>query len=145
MKAIVTGVTGQDGYYMVQRLLREGFEVLGLTSNLRQAQKHFGNNRNEPLCLAEFDYAPAGEFRRVVEDYAPDLIINYPAASSGVLGPMLGFGLRPQRQPTVSLRRKRRGIGPGEIQFRGEGHRPRNVRRPLRNEQTEWGVCRRYT
>jgi GDP-D-mannose dehydratase len=39
MKAIVTGVSGQDGYYMVQKLLEEGYEVLGLTSNLSHAKE----------------------------------------------------------------------------------------------------------
>lgn len=83
MKAIVTGVTGQDGYYMVQQLLREGFEVLGLTSNLQQAQNHFGSNHTQPLCLAEFNYALAGEFSKVVEDYEPNFIFNFAAKATG--------------------------------------------------------------
>jgi len=83
MKAIVTGVTGQDGYYMVQQLLREGFEVLGLTSNLPLAQNHFVSNHTEPLCLAEFNYMLAGGFSKVVEDYEPNFIFNFAAKATG--------------------------------------------------------------
>ena len=50
MKAIVTGATGQDGYYLSKQLLQNGYEVHGLvrksaSGNLKNI-KNFIQNRN---------------------------------------------------------------------------------------------------
>ncbi len=68
---------------MVELLLSKGFEVLGLTSNLHQAQVHYTSNRTEKFCLAGFDYAQAGEFSKIVEEYQPNVIFNYAAKATG--------------------------------------------------------------
>ena len=38
MKAIVTGVTGQDGYYLSKQLLEKGYEVHGFFKEKLQHQ-----------------------------------------------------------------------------------------------------------
>jgi len=83
MKVIVTGVTGQDGYYMVQQLLSNGFDVLGLTSNLERAQAHFASNHTAHFSLTEFNYELTGEFSRVVEGYQPNIVFNFAAKATG--------------------------------------------------------------
>lgn len=83
MKAIITGVSGQDGYYMAELLLAKGFEVLGLTSNIPQAESHFTTFHNDQFRLAEFNYAINDEFSTVVKDYQPNLIFNFAAKATG--------------------------------------------------------------
>jgi len=83
MKAIITGITGQDGYYMMEKVLSEGFHVLGLTSNLHQAQATFEQQIGGQFELAEFDYVTSGEFRNVVEDFRPNYIFNFAAKATG--------------------------------------------------------------
>jgi len=83
VKAIITGVSGQDGYFMTELLLSKGYEVLGLSSNLHQAESHFVDNRFEHLRLAEFNYKLTGEFARILEEFQPNLIFNFAAKSTG--------------------------------------------------------------
>ncbi|MEM0144052.1 MAG: GDP-mannose 4,6-dehydratase [Candidatus Parvarchaeum sp.] len=41
MKALITGITGQDSYFLSQFLLSKGYEVYGITR--RNAVKKLGN------------------------------------------------------------------------------------------------------
>ena len=45
MKALITGITGQDGYYLSKQLLEKGYEVHGL---IRRAS-NLNTNRIDPL------------------------------------------------------------------------------------------------
>lgn len=83
MKAIVTGVSGQDGYYMVQKLLDEGYDVLGLTSNMAHAKTHGIDNDTENYQLLEFDYKLSDEIQIIIEEYKPDVFFNFAAKTSG--------------------------------------------------------------
>jgi GDPmannose 4,6-dehydratase len=82
MKAIVTGVTGQDGYYMARLLLARGYAVVGLTRDLAQARAHFADAPGG-LRLVGFDYANAGEFGRQLPLDDVDLIFNFAARATG--------------------------------------------------------------
>jgi len=83
MKAIVTGVSGQDGYYMVQKLLKEGYEVLGLTSNLSHAKEQRFDNDAVSYELLEFDYNLSGRIELILEKYKPQVFFNFAAKASG--------------------------------------------------------------
>ena len=45
MKALITGITGQDGYYLSSQLLEKGYEVHGL---IRRAS-NINTSRIDPL------------------------------------------------------------------------------------------------
>jgi len=45
MKAFVTGITGQDGYYLTKLLLQKGYEVHG---TIRRSS-NFNTQRIDPL------------------------------------------------------------------------------------------------
>jgi GDPmannose 4,6-dehydratase len=83
MKAIVTGVSGQDGFYMATLLAERGMSVLGLTSNMAQATTQFADLRIADLDLAAFDYERPGNFSQVLDDYRPDLVFNFAAKATG--------------------------------------------------------------
>jgi GDPmannose 4,6-dehydratase len=86
-KALITGITGQDGSYLAELLLGKGYEVHGL---VRRAST-FNRGRIDQLTLdpglaGRFklhygDLADGSSLRRVVETVLPDEVYNLAAQS----------------------------------------------------------------
>jgi GDPmannose 4,6-dehydratase len=81
MRALVTGITGQDGSYLAERLIADGYEVHGLV--------HDGDHLRaelERLCptvqLHEGDLRDLDQLRRVVAQADPDEVYNLAGVSS---------------------------------------------------------------
>ena len=83
MKAIVTGVTGQDGFYLTRLLLDQGISVVGLSRDASAARVMFANVAG-PLTLETFDYGAAGAFAEVLVRHEAELIFNLAAKATGV-------------------------------------------------------------
>jgi GDPmannose 4,6-dehydratase len=79
MKALITGVTGQDGYYLARLLTEQGFEVLGLSRGLAKPDAA----ELPPVHIATFDYDKRGAFSQVVESFRPDYVFNLAALATG--------------------------------------------------------------
>ncbi len=86
-KALVTGITGQDGSYLAELLLEKGYEVHGLvrrssSSNISRI-KHLCNKENflEQLYLHEGDMSDGINLERMVYKVQPDEIYNLAAMS----------------------------------------------------------------
>ena len=82
-KALVTGITGQDGSYLADLLLRKGYTVVGLkrrtsTDNTERIS-HLSNNPN--FTIEEFDIADSGSVYSAVERNQPNEIYNLAAQS----------------------------------------------------------------
>lgn len=79
-KAIVTGITGQDGAYLVELLLNKGYEVYG--TYRRTASVNFwrieelGVQDHPNLHLVEYDLTDQANSIRMVADILPDEIYN---------------------------------------------------------------------
>jgi len=84
-KAIVTGVTGQDGAYLAELLLNKGYEVYG--TYRRTASVNFwrmeelGIQDNKNLHLVEYDLTDQSNSIRMVMEIQPDEIYNLAAQS----------------------------------------------------------------
>ena len=87
MKAIVTGTTGQDGYYLSKQLLQNGYEVHGLV----RRSSNINTFRIDPLIS---EYGPEGKFKlyysdlidsssitNLINNIQPDEIYNLAAQS----------------------------------------------------------------
>lgn len=83
MKAIVTGVTGQDGYYMAQLLLREGIDVIGLARDPERSRQQFSLPQFAGLVIERFDYNVFGAFERVFQKHQPEFVFNLAAKATG--------------------------------------------------------------
>lgn len=85
--ALVTGVTGQDGAYLSELLLDEGYTVHGLkrrasSFNTRRLDSHLENHpRKEHLHLHYGDLADSANLLRLVQTIQPDEIYNLAAQS----------------------------------------------------------------
>jgi len=76
-KALVTGIAGQDGGYMAQLLLEQGYEVVG--AGRRVCIAELGEGVKPVAC----DITDAGAVRDLVRAHQPDEIYNFAAMSSG--------------------------------------------------------------
>lgn len=84
-KAIITGITGQDGAYLAQLLLEKGYKVFGAyrrTSSQNFWRIDYLGIRNHPnLMLVEHDLIDAASTIRIVSEIKPDEIYNLAAQS----------------------------------------------------------------
>ncbi len=90
-KALITGITGQDGSYLAEFLLEKGYEVHGI---IRRSSS-FNTGRIEHLYLADLirdirnkklklhygDMTDSSNLIRLINDIKPDEIYNLAAMS----------------------------------------------------------------
>lgn len=87
-RALITGITGQDGSYLAELLLAKGYEVHGVirrasTFNTKRID-HLYRDPHDPatrLFLHYGDMTDASNLNRLVEQTAPDEIYNLAAQS----------------------------------------------------------------
>ena len=87
-KALITGITGQDGSYLTEILLEKGYEVHGIirrSSSFNTARiDHLYNNKeimNKKLFLHYGDLVDTSSLNRMLEITEPDEIYNLGAQS----------------------------------------------------------------
>jgi GDPmannose 4,6-dehydratase len=82
--ALVTGITGQDGGYLVDRLLAEGWEVHGLVHS-GDIHAEALRARHPKVCLHEGDLSDAAGLNALVGTVVPEEIYNLGGLSSVAL------------------------------------------------------------
>jgi len=86
-KALITGITGQDGSYLAELLLKKGYQVWGIIR--RSSSFHTGRidhlykdpHEEPPLKLLYGDLTDGGNLSSIVHDIKPDEIYNLGAQS----------------------------------------------------------------
>ncbi len=78
--AIVTGATGQDGYYLVHKLLADGWTVHAAVRDVDAAEALFGNH--ERLRAVRRDLRDPGPLCALVGDVRPEELYNLAGESS---------------------------------------------------------------
>ncbi len=86
-KALITGITGQDGSYLTELLLEKGYEVYGIV----RRSSTFGTDRIEhlyqdphkrpPLKLIYGDLTDGGNLSSILSEIQPDEVYNLGAQS----------------------------------------------------------------
>ncbi len=82
-RALITGITGQDGAYLAELLLNKGYKVIGAfrrTSMINTARLD-ALGIAEDVKLVPFDLTDHGNMRRAIEEIAPDEVYNLAAQS----------------------------------------------------------------
>lgn len=87
-KALITGVTGQDGSYLAELLLEKGYEVHGIkrrssSLNTQRVDHIFQDNheKNQRFYLHYGDLSDSSNLTRIIKDIEPDEIYNLAAQS----------------------------------------------------------------
>ena len=87
-KAIITGITGQDGAYLAELLLHKGYKIIGLKRrsslfNTARIDHLFAtDNRENPLfSYAYMDLTDSSNIIRLIQEFQPDEIYNLAAQS----------------------------------------------------------------
>jgi GDPmannose 4,6-dehydratase len=78
--AVVTGATGQDGYYLVRRLLADGWTVHAAVRDVDAAEAMFDEHEN--LVAVRRDIRDPGPLRALVGDVRPEELYNLAGESS---------------------------------------------------------------
>ena len=87
-KALITGITGQDGSYLAELLLKKGYEVHGIKrrTSLINTQRidHLyqdPHEKNVKLILHHGDLTDSTSLIRIIQEVQPDEIYNLAAQS----------------------------------------------------------------
>jgi GDPmannose 4,6-dehydratase len=86
-KALITGITGQDGAYLAHLLSKKKYEIVGLIRNnanpnqLNKLKWIFNGQIPDCLRLEYSDMTDAASINRLVQDSKPDEIYNLAAQS----------------------------------------------------------------
>jgi GDPmannose 4,6-dehydratase len=83
-RVVITGVTGQDGSYLAERLVDEGAEVHGLVHSADAATAAFAESHPR-IRLHHGDLGDEESLRRLLDDVEPDEVYNLGGISSVAL------------------------------------------------------------
>ena len=84
-RALITGVTGQDGAYLAELLLEKGYEVFGMARRTSAGGFHDGRLRwlgvVDRVPILDGDLTDLSSMLRVMQETAPDEVYNLAAQS----------------------------------------------------------------
>ena len=81
MKALITGITGQDGSYLAEFLLDRGYEVVGMVRRSSSEKFERIAHKRDRVTLLQGDLLDPSSLTSLVEDTQPDEIYNLAAQS----------------------------------------------------------------
>ena len=82
-KALITGITGQDGSYLSELLLSKNYKVIGLVHDLQNEKEKLLPSLKGKIELHQWDMADQNEIINILRQYPVDEIYNLAAYSSG--------------------------------------------------------------
>ncbi len=80
--ALITGITGQDGYYLAKELLAQGMRVVGTTREMAGARSRL-EDLADRVALVAWDLVDAARFERILQTVRPTHVFNLAAFTSG--------------------------------------------------------------
>lgn len=80
-KALITGITGQDGSYLAEFLLKQGYDVVGMVRRTSTVNFHRIAHIQDQIELVPGDLGDQISLIRLLEEYKPDEVYNLAAQS----------------------------------------------------------------
>lgn len=81
--ALITGISGQDGSYLAQLLLRKGYRVIGTTRNSKNNFPMLNFLKDSGVEMVSWDMLNEELIVKILTTYRPSEIYNFAAYSSG--------------------------------------------------------------
>jgi GDPmannose 4,6-dehydratase len=79
--ALITGITGQDGSYLAEFLLQQGYSVIGLVRRASVVKLDRIAHIQNQITLVQGDLLDQTSLLRILQEYQPDEIYNLAAQS----------------------------------------------------------------
>lgn len=79
--ALITGITGQDGSYLAELLLKEGYKVVGMVRRTSTINFHRINHIQDQIELVTGDLLDQISLISILEEHKPDEVYNLAAQS----------------------------------------------------------------
>ena len=80
-KALITGITGQDGSYLAEFLLEKGYEVIGMVRRTSTINFHRIAHIQDRLTLVSGDLGDQMSLIQILEEHRPEEVYNLAAQS----------------------------------------------------------------
>lgn len=80
-KALITGITGQDGSYLAEFLLKQGYDVVGMVRRSSTINFHRIAQIQDQVSLVPGDLLDQVSIIRILEEHKPDEVYNLAAQS----------------------------------------------------------------
>jgi len=80
-KALITGVTGQDGSYLAEFLLEQGYEVIGMVRRTSTVNFQRIRHIQDKLILAQGDLLDQSSLVDIIREHRPQEVYNLAAQS----------------------------------------------------------------
>ena len=79
--ALITGITGQDGSYLAEFLLTQGYKVVGMVRRTSTVNFHRINHIQDKITLVSGDMLDQISLLNILEEHRPDEVYNLAAQS----------------------------------------------------------------
>ncbi|MCS7283177.1 MAG: GDP-mannose 4,6-dehydratase [Anaerolineae bacterium] len=80
-RALITGITGQDGSYLAEFLLEKGYEVIGMVRRTSTVNFTRIQHIQDKITLVSGDLLDQGSLISILREYEPDEVYNLAAQS----------------------------------------------------------------
>jgi GDPmannose 4,6-dehydratase len=80
---IITGVSGQDAYYLSKLKLLAGCRVIGVTHNVELVKTTLSQTAFDSVDVVEWNYRDQSRISSIIAEYRPAEIYNFAALASG--------------------------------------------------------------
>lgn len=81
MRALITGITGQDGSYLAELLLEKGYEVVGMVRRASTESFERINHIKDKITLEQADLLDQLSIINIIDQHKPDEVYNLAAQS----------------------------------------------------------------
>ncbi len=81
MRALITGITGQDGSYLAELLLEKGYEVLGMVRRSSTESFERIDHIKDRITLVQADLLDQSSIVNIIEEHRPEEVYNLAAQS----------------------------------------------------------------
>ena len=81
--ALITGISGQDGPYLAELLLAQGYRVVGTTRNVQKSRLALSNELPGEVELIRWDMRDTDGIVKILSQYRPMELYNLASFSSG--------------------------------------------------------------
>ena len=75
-KALITGITGQDGSHLAELLLQQNYRVLGMIRHTSTSSSHRIKHIRDRIEIVEGDLLDQSSLTRILDQHQPDEIYN---------------------------------------------------------------------